>query len=264
MNNKTILLTGASSGIGKALAFEISKYNCNLILIARRLEKLEEIKNKITNVNCNVTIYKCDVSNQQEVKEVALDIKSKFGFIDITILNAAVNLKVDLEIYNSQLAEETMNINFMGVVYWLEELLPDYIKNRKGIIVGVSSLADNRGYSVSGTYCASKAALSIYLEGLRIELSKYNIDVLTVKPGFVKTEMTAKNNFRMPFMISAERAAKYIIKGIKKKRKVIQFPFISVIGAKIIGGLPYWLYDFISKKIFSRLHKTYPKDNFPL
>ncbi len=94
-------------------------------------------------------------------------------------------------------------------------------------------------------YCASKAAASIYLEGLRVELKKYGIKVITVKPGFVKTPMTDVNEFKMPFLMPADKAAKIILKGIKKEKRIIQFPFPTVIASKLIGLMPNFLYDYL-------------------
>ena len=109
--------------------------------------------------------------------------------------------------------------------------------------VGVSSLADSKGYSKSGFYSASKAAATIYLEGLRTELIDYNVKVLTVRPGFVKTLMTDKNEFKMPFMMSTEKAAKIIIAGIEKEKRMIQFPWQMVLITRLIPSIPSSLYE---------------------
>src|SRR5690606_12156182 len=108
--------------------------------------------------------------------------------------------------------------------------IPDFIHKRDGIIVGISSLAEVRGFPLSAAYCSSKSAVSIFLESIRIELKKYNIKVITVKPGFVKTHMTDKNEFHMPFLMEPERASEIIIKGIRKEKKIIQFPLPTVLG----------------------------------
>jgi len=126
-------------------------------------------------------------------------------------------------------------------------VIPDFIQAKKGMIVGISSLAESRGFPRSGFYCASKAAASTYLESLRVELKKYNIKVLTVKPGFVKTPMTDKNEFKMPFIIPVEKAVQIIVDGIKKEKKIIQFTFGAVLGIKILKALPNWLFDFIAQ-----------------
>ncbi len=247
-NNKNIIITGASTGIGKALAEEIANYNCNLFILARRLELLEEIKTKLNDKPANIYCIKNDVGDKDSVIESYKQITEIASKIDIAILNSGVGFRMTVEEYDSSLANKTFNTNFMGIVYWIEQLLPDLMERKSGIIAGVSSLADNRGFSGSGFYCASKAAASIYLEGMRVELQKYGIKVITVKPGFVKTPMTDVNEFNMPFLMSAEKAAKIIIKGINKEKRIIQFPLPTVIGSKIVGLIPNFLYDYLSQK----------------
>lgn len=247
LNNKTILLTGASTGIGKEIGEKLLDVNCNLILTARRNELIEDWINKHGNSNANVLILKNDVTDKESVFESHKIIIEKFGPIDIAILNSGIGKSITPQTFNSEAAEDIMNTNFLGVVYWIEKILPDMMKMKSGIIAPVSSLADNRGYSGSGFYCASKAALSIFSEGLSIDLKKYGIKVLTIKPGFVKTPMTDKNKFKMPFMVSAEKAANIILKGLTDEKSIIQFPFPTVLGAKIIGLLPNWFYKLLAK-----------------
>ena len=116
------------------------------------------------------------------------------------------------------------------------------------MIVGVSSLADARGYAQSGFYCSSKSAATKLLESVRVELKPHNIKVLTVKPGFVKTPMTDKNEFHMPFLMDVDKAAKIILKGIKKEKRIIQFPFPIVISSRLIRILPNFLFDWLSTR----------------
>lgn len=246
--NQTILITGASTGIGKAITQKLLQKKCNLVLIARRDTFINDYVNKEKGSKAKFKIIKCDVSKKQDVENAYNLAISEFTKIDIAILNSGVGFNVTPETFNSKYAEETMNTNFMGVIYWIEQILPDMMKGKNGIIAPVSSLADNRGYSGSGFYCASKAALSIFAEGLSIDLKKHGIKVLTIKPGFVKTPMTDQNKFKMPFMISAEKSADYIISGIEKEKAIIQFPFPTVLGAKIIGLLPNWIYRILSQR----------------
>ncbi len=246
--NKTILITGASTGIGEAIGEKLLGLNCNLILTARRDEIINEWVNVSQNPKAKILILKNDVTDKSNVAESYKKIINKFGSIDIAILNSGVGESITPHNFNSEAAERIMNTNFLGVVYWIEQLLPDMMSRGEGIIAPVSSLAENRGYSGSGFYCASKAALSTFAEGLSIDLKKYGIKVLTIKPGFVKTPMTDKNRFKMPFLISAEKSANYIITGIEKEKSIIQFPFPTVLGAKIIGLLPNWLYRIIGVK----------------
>jgi len=245
---RTILITGASTGIGKAISQKLLKESCNLVLIARRDNLINDFINEVEGQLANVKVIKCDVSNKLDVENAYNLAVAEFDKIDIAILNSGVGFNVTPETFNSKYAEETMNVNFMSVIYWIEQLLPEMMKRKGGIIAPVSSLADNRGYSGSGFYCASKAALSIFTEGLTIDLKKYCIKVLTIKPGFVKTPMTDNNRFKMPFLMSAEKSADIIINGIKKEKNIIQFPLPTVLGSKLIGLLPSWFYRLIAKK----------------
>jgi len=249
-NKKTILITGASSGIGKALAEKLSQFSCNLILTARRENLLIQLKQALSKNNAQISILENDVSHKDEVKNTYILINKKQMKIDIAFLNAGVGAHINIEKYDSTIAERIFNTNFMGVIYWIEQLLPNFIDNCSGLIVVTSSLADNRGYPGNGFYCASKSALTIYLESLRNELKQYGIKVITLKPGFVKTPMTEKNKFKMPFIIEADKAADIIIKGVLKGKSVISFPLQAKIGAKIIGVLPEKIFSwFIQKSI---------------
>jgi short-subunit dehydrogenase len=255
LRGKTILLTGASSGIGEALAEELANFDCKLILIARRLDKLSELKIRLNNSKAQIEICRCDVSDKKQVASLARELITTYKFIDIVILNAGAGHRVIPEEFNSLYAEEIFGANLFGIIYWVESLLPLYLKEKKGMIVGVSSMADNRGYSGSGFYSASKAAASIFLEGLRIELDSYNVKVLTVRPGFVKTPMTDKNEFEMPFLMQPGRAAKIITNGIIKEKRIIQFPLQMVWITNLIGLLPGRLYEFFARMQYRKMRK---------
>ena len=247
-NNKVILITGASTGIGKAMAKLLAKENCSLALIARRGELLDELTGQIKTENPNIKSYVCDVAKPGEVKKVFTAVRDHFKKIDVAILNAGVGSKSSAEDYKYENAKNTFDVNVLGIVNCVENLLPDFITCKDGIIVGVSSLADSRGWQGSGFYCASKAAATILLENLRAELKPFNIKVITVKPGFVETPMTANNKFPMPFLMSAEKAARIIIGGIKKEKRIIQFPLPTVLGSKLMRVVPDSLFEYISIK----------------
>lgn len=255
INGKTILVTGASTGIGKALVFQLAKQQVNLAIAARRIELLEELRNEISPFNPNILLLKCDVGKKSDVINAYNQIKERYGKIDIAILNAGVGHYMNVEKYNSGFAEDIYGANLFGVIYWAEQLLPDFLKRKDGIIAGVSSLADNRGYSGSSFYSSSKAALTNYLEGLRVELYPYGIKVITIRPGFVKTPMTSTNKFRMPYLMSPDKAASIIIDGIKKQKRVIQFPWQMVLITNLLGLIPGWLYEAIAKKQLKKLRK---------
>ncbi|HUX61826.1 MAG TPA: SDR family NAD(P)-dependent oxidoreductase [Ignavibacteriaceae bacterium] len=246
LKNKSILITGASSGIGLALARRLAFENCNLALLARRKEVIEQEVSSFEKFAAQIIALKCDVTKIHEVENAVGEIKSKFGKIDVAILNSGISIPQNITNFKSSYAKEVLDVNVFGLFNFAEVLIPEMTANKDGIIVGVSSLADGRGFPQNGPYSASKAAASIYLESLRVELKKYNIKVITVKPGFVRTPMTDKNNFRMPFLIDVEQAADIIIKGIQKERTLIQFPFSTSIGAKLLKIVPNFLFDLIA------------------
>lgn len=253
-DDKVILITGASTGIGRELALQLSNYDCTLLLTARRKTLLDELAKKIGK-KCKTAVYQLDVSDKQSVRQVYDNLISDFGKIDIAILNAGIDQKTRITNFNSEDAEITMGVNFFGLIYWIELLAPVYMKQKNGMIVGVTSLADARGFPGSGYYCASKAAASHLLESLRIDLKKYNVKVITVKPGFVKTPMTDKNDFYMPFLISVEKAAEIIIKGIKKEKPLIEFPLRTSLASKIVKYMPRSLFEYLfSRELKAKKH----------
>ena len=247
-NKKTILITGASSGIGYGLARAFTGEKCNLVLLARRKNLLDELADSLKESGSRILILKCDVTNKEEVKSSINEALNYFENIDIAVLNAGIGRNTSVHHLNSEDVKDIFNVNVLGVINFLEFLIPEFIKNKKGMIVGISSLADTRGFAKTGAYCASKAALSIFLESIRIELKKYGVKVLTVKPGFVHTPMTDKNDFEMPFIINLDKAVKIILKGIKKEKRIIQFPLPTVIGAKALKLLPDSFFEYLSWK----------------
>ncbi|MHB8579500.1 MAG: SDR family NAD(P)-dependent oxidoreductase [Ignavibacteriaceae bacterium] len=245
--NKNILITGASSGIGLELTLRLAMENCNLALLARRKEVIDQHVRNIKNPKAKILSVKCDIRKKDEVKLAIKEFQNSFGNVDIAILNSGISIPQKITNFKSEEAKEIFDTNVFGLFNFVEELIPEMIANQKGWIVGVSSLADGRGFPQNGAYCASKAAESIFLESLRIELKMYNIKVITVKPGFVRTPMTDKNSFKMPFLINVEKAAETIINGMKKEKRIIQFPLPTTIGAKILKIIPNSLFELISK-----------------
>ncbi|MFN3693488.1 MAG: SDR family NAD(P)-dependent oxidoreductase [Ignavibacterium sp.] len=247
LKNKVILITGASSGIGEAVAKKFAEEGALLALTARRKDIIDRIAQQL-EVKTRVASYKCDVTNTEEVKNVYRQIKIDFGKIDIAFLNSGVSLRSSVKEFSSEKAKQTFDTNVLGLINFVEVILPDFISERNGVIVGVSSLADSRGFPKSGFYCASKAAASIFLESLRIELKPYNVKVITVRPGFVKTPMTDKNEFFMPFLMEPEKAAEIIVNGIKKEKRIIQFPFAISAAVRILRIMPDSLFEYLASR----------------
>lgn len=245
--NSVVLITGASSGIGFQLAKDLAMEGAQLAFLSRRIDLLISLAEEISNIT-KVKYYKCDVTLKNEVSESVSQIKKDFGKIDIAILNSGVGYTSSAINYNSVEAEKTFNTNVLGAIYFIEQLLPDFISEKRGVIVGISSLGDGKGFPKSGFYSASKAALTIILESLRIEIKKFNIKVVTVKPGFIETPMTDKNKFKMPYLMSVEEGSKIILNGLKKDKRIIEFPWQTTIGAKILRMMPTKWFEVIASK----------------
>jgi short-subunit dehydrogenase len=245
--DKVVLITGASTGIGKSLAKKIFNEGSRLILVARRKNLLDELKNTL-NAEKKILTIGCDVSNAEEVSNLIKSVKDHFGKIDIAILNAGISNRMPIDKFSSGVADEIFSTNTFGIINFVENILPDFISERRGIIVGVSSLADSRGFPKSGFYNASKSAASIILESLRIELKPYNIKVVTVRPGFVETPMTDKNEFYMPTLMHADKAADIILKGLKKDKRIIQFPKTLVLAVSFFRTLPSFIFEWMASK----------------
>lgn len=249
--NKVVLITGASKGIGEALAYEYARNNFKVVLLSRNEEAIKQHSEKINQNEGTSIYYKCDVSDLSQMKDAVDFAIVKYGCIDTAILNAGVGNPETMEHFSSEDFMRVVSINTFGIAHGLECLIPVLKSQGGGIIAGVTSLADIRGYPGSASYCASKAAASVLLESARLGLKKFNISVVTVRPGFVRTEMTSKNEFKMPFLWKQEKAAKFIRKGIEKKKSVVQFPFFTVNLTRLVKFLPNWFYDPVLLKLRS-------------
>ncbi|MGQ9799090.1 MAG: SDR family NAD(P)-dependent oxidoreductase [Ignavibacterium sp.] len=247
LKNKVVLITGASSGIGEAMAKKFAQEGALLALTARRKEILDKfIKN--LEVKTKAASYRCDVRNIDEIKSVYRQVKIDFGKVDIAVLNSGVSFRSGIKDFSSEKAKVIFDTNVMGIINFVEVLLPDFINERNGVIVGVTSLADSRGFPKSGFYCASKAAATIFLESLRIELKPFNVKVITVRPGFVKTPMTDKNEFFMPFLMEPDKAAEIIVNGIKKDKNRIQFPLAISLVVRFLRIIPDSVFEYLASR----------------
>lgn len=249
LRGKTILLTGASSGIGLELGRLLAREKVKLAILARRENILKRLAAELKRSGSAILPIRCDVSKAAEVRRACRKIEARFGPVDIAILNSGLSHRAGVEDYDVEAAKRVFAVNVFGLLDFIGELLPGFRRRRRGVIVGVSSLADSRGFPRSGFYGASKAAVSAILESLRVDAKPYNIKVITVKPGFVKTAMTDTNRYPMPFLMSAEKAAQIIIRGIKKEKKTIEFPLPTVLGSKLLRAMPNGMYELIAHRI---------------
>ena len=247
-NQKKIWVTGASTGIGKAVAEKFSKEGWKVAISARREELLKDIAK-----DNNIFAYPLDVTNENKVDEIFKKILEDFKSIDLCIFNAGTyDPKLEKEI-NPEQIRKTMEVNFFGVVNCVKSV-EKYFKNKKnGHISIVSSIAGYRGLPNSSGYGPSKAALSNLTESLYFDFKKYNIKISLISPGFIKTPMTDKNKFRMPFIKSPEFAAEKIYNGLVKSNAFeIAFPKQLTTLFKFFKVLPNRIYLFLISKLVKR------------
>lgn len=234
------MIFGASQGIGKALAYEYHACGAELMLLSRNTVALMKISSETGSY-----YMECDITDNNNVKKAVQYSCNVLGKIDIVIINSGVGGPLWMKDITLEKIQNIYKVNVFGAANVLEYIIPVMKNQRNGTIAGISSLADVRGYPGSGPYSSSKAALSVLLESARIELKKHNIRIVTVRPGFVKTAMTEKNEFKMPFIMSATKAAHKIRKGIESGKPVVQFPLALVMATYITKMMPSRIFDYV-------------------
>jgi 3-oxoacyl-[acyl-carrier protein] reductase len=245
LQDSVAVVTGAASGIGKALCPLLGDRGAKLILIDRNRAGLEAICAQLAAANIRSKSAVVDVSRRVELKDAISRLAAELGPVDLLVACAGitgVTLVDDLEVEKQ---ENLMRVNFLGAVHAIDAVLPGMIERKQGHIVGISSLAGCRGMPFSAGYCASKAALSRYLESLRAQLRRRGIAVTTVCPGFVRTPLMENAPLKPPMrMLEPEAAAQYVLKAILKRRRFYAFPLGVGLGIRVLQWLPPGLYDW--------------------
>ncbi len=248
---KRVWLTGASSGIGEALALELATRGAEVHLSARRADVLEALAGRIRSAGGAAFAVPCDVTDREKTLAAAKSIAEAHGPIDIVVANAGTYVPSEPhERFDSDEYEAIMRLNYGGVLHAIEGVLPGMIARASGHVVGVSSLVGYRGLPRAAAYGASKAAVINFLESLRFHTMSRGVDVTIVNPGFVETPLTNKNDFEMPFLVPAARAARIIADGILRRRMEVHFPAPFSWTFKFMRILPYPLYHaLIGRKV---------------
>lgn len=247
-NNKVVMITGASSGIGKGLALEIAARGGRLGLIARREDVLNELVSEIRTHNGTAVAVAADVRDANAMKQAAGRVRSELGPIDVLIANAGIGVTDHAANLNPEQVAEVMNINVLGAVNSVAAVLPEMVERRRGQLVAIASLAGYRGLAKSAAYCASKAALSSFFESLRIDLRHSGVTVTVIYPGFIKTPLTAGRNAKMPYLMELDDAVKRMVSAIEKGKKVYAFPWqlATIVRSSLI--MPPSVYDWIAER----------------
>ena len=238
-DKKIIWITGASSGIGKALAIKFASEGWTVAASARRENLLKELNKE----NSNIHSYPLDVTNVEECESVFKKILDDHKNIKICVFGTGINDPKSDKVFNLENIRKIMEVNFFGVMNSINAIYKFYSEKKNGQISIISSVAGYRGLPSAGAYCASKSALTSFVESLYFDMIKNNVSVKLISPGFIKTQMTEKNDSPMPMIKSPEFAANEIFIGLTKKKSFeIHFPKIFTFLMKVLQILPSSIY----------------------
>jgi len=237
---RVAVVTGASSGIGWALAKVLAAEGWKVGLVARRADLLTTLAGEIRAVDGTAAQASADVGDRQQTLAAIHALAAELGPVDLLIANAGVGKPTLLNPINIADVEAMIRVNLLGVVYSIEAVLPSMLERRSGHLAAMSSLGSYKGLPGESAYCASKAAVNTYMEGLRIQLRSRGIAVTTICPGFIRTPMTAVNTSPMPFLLEPDEAARRMVRALNRKQKVYNFPWQMNWLMKLVAWLPDW------------------------
>jgi NAD(P)-dependent dehydrogenase (short-subunit alcohol dehydrogenase family) len=242
-----VFITGASSGIGEALARFYAKKGAALGLLARRPSAPAELAARL-DVTRHAW-YSADVRDSAALRMAAEDFVARFGLPDIVIANAGISIGTSTE-FAADIAQfrAILETNVLGIVHTFQPFVAAMRAARRGTLVGIASVAGFRGLPGAGAYSASKAAAISYLESLRVELAGSGVQVITICPGFIATPMTANNPYRMPFLLAPDKAARLIAGAISRRRRFYVVPWQMAWLGRALRALPRPLYDRVLAK----------------
>ena len=240
-----ILITGASSGLGEELARQYATKDNELILLARREEKLFKLRSELFLKCQSVEVIVSDITAFESLQEKI----KKIGAVDMVILNAGISLGHTDGIPTIAEFQNLYDVNVLSNHAILEILLPKFQKQQHGKIVFISSLASLFSMPSSKVYSSSKRALNAYAEGIRYKYQKDNIKVINILPGFIKSELTDKNEFDMPFLLETQDGVKRIIKAIEANKRTYAFPLRFYLIIKLFNVIPSFLREKIVNSI---------------
>lgn len=249
MTQKTIWITGAGKGLGRALALELSARGHVIAASARTIEDLESLALEAEAMGDVIMPYVLDVTDRDAVARVTTQIVRDLGVPDIVVLNAGTHSEVTATNFDIAEFSRVIDTNIMGIANCLAVLLPAMIARKSGRIALMASVAGYRGLPTASAYSASKAAIIALGEALKPELEPHHVDLTLINPGFVDTPLTRRNKFPMPFIMQADKAARIMADGLEAQKLEIVFPWQMKLLMKLLGVLPYPLFFAITRRM---------------
>ena len=245
--SKVLFLTGASSGIGEALAIALAKKGATIGLLARREAELRDLASRCETAGGTARVFAADVTDAAAIQSAADALRNEFGRIDILIANAGIGgNNSETRSLQPEAVKKVIDINLLGAVNAVHAVLPDMLEKKSGQLVAISSLAGFRGLPKSAAYSASKAGMTAFFESVRLDVQHKGVAVTIIQPGFIKTPLTAGRHNKMPFLMELDDAIPLFLKAIEKKKKFAAFPWqlATIVRAGLI--FPTWLYDRVA------------------
>jgi short-subunit dehydrogenase len=246
---RSILITGASSGIGAALAEQLAPYGGKIALTARRAEQLEEVAQRVRQLGGVPLVLPCDVTDLAAVREASARVSAEQGAVDVAFLNAGIGDPLALPRFDAEKLRQIFAVNVFGVTNWMDALLPAMIQRGSGILAATSSLIAGRAMPGASVYAATKAAISSMLDGYRVEGRLYGLQITVVEPGFVRTPIHGDKPVSRPFMVDVDQAAQIIVEGVAEGKALIRFPWQMAAALQVLRHLPNALFDSFGRKM---------------
>ena len=256
--DKVVLITGASSGIGKESAIEFAKLGANIVLVARRKEKLEQVADELKKFNVTILTCQCDVSNKDQVKEMSKTVLEEFDSVDILVNNAGFAIYGSVSDLTIDEIESQMETNYFGMIYCIKNFLPSMLGKQSGHIVNVASVAASFGLPGIASYCASKFAMLGFSEGLKHELKNTGVGITVVSPIMVRTNFFEHPSFEKmpkfsPTSLSSKTVAKTILKAANSPRLEIIVPSVVRGAVWMKNTFPYFINPILGKSFKKQL-----------
>lgn len=260
------LVTGATSGLGREYVRQLAAKGYRVAFTGRRAEKLAETAALVAAATPGVELLPLEgsVTDPAQVRAHYAAIVDKWGGLDLAILNAGIGDTIHADDFVAEHVVWIYETNVFGVAHWIEAVLPDMRRRGAGTIAAMSSLAGVRGLPTSAGYSSSKAALTTLLESLRVDLRASGVKIVTVAPGYIESEITARNDpSQMFFLLTTEDGVRRMLKGILAGRRLVSPPWqLSWLCRFLLAPMPIWLYDRLASKI-KRKKKKYVDASAP-
>jgi NADP-dependent 3-hydroxy acid dehydrogenase YdfG len=242
---QSVFITGASSGLGRGLALHYAREGATVHAAARRRAELESLAHDAAGAGApgRIVPVVLDVADEEALVAALAAAEAADGGLDLVVANAGISEPTSARKMNWRKVKRVLDVNVSAAAVTVAAALPAMVARGRGTVVGVSSLAGFRGFPGNAAYCASKAALHVFMESVRVDLRGTGVRALTIYPGFVKTEMTAKNRFPMPFLMELDDAVKRMADGIARGEPTVSFPLPARALVRLLGALPRSLYE---------------------